>query len=117
MYSLHPGIVDTELFDGTYLKKFAPGWAIRMLFKVISDLPKFLLISFDLNKFYLQTPQQGAVTILYASLSPKLEKHGGTYISNCQIMPACDLAYSTNLQDKLFEYSKSLLDIKVFGKE
>ncbi|KAF2904225.1 hypothetical protein ILUMI_01956 [Ignelater luminosus] len=96
VYSLHPGIVDTELFDGTYLKKLAPGWAIRMLFK---------------------TPQQGAVTILYASLSHKLENHSGTYLSNCHIMPPCELAYSTNLQDKLFEYSKSLLGIKLFGKE
>lgn len=34
--SVHPGVVDTQLFDGTFLKKVAP-WIPKLLFKVTLD--------------------------------------------------------------------------------
>lgn len=34
-FALHPGVVNTELFDGTTLKTFAP-WVPKLFFKVRS---------------------------------------------------------------------------------
>lgn len=35
-YAVHPGVVDTQLFDDTSLKKIAP-WIPKLLFKVKSN--------------------------------------------------------------------------------
>lgn len=64
---------------------------------------------------YFQEPQQGAIPIIYAALSPELENKGGTYIHNCKIFSTSEAAKSIDLQEKLFEFTKKLLDIKSFG--
>ncbi|KAF5296970.1 hypothetical protein FQR65_LT10122 [Abscondita terminalis] len=64
-----------------------------------------------------QTVWEGSVSIVYTSLGILLERATGVYISNCQITPMGSLAYSTNLQKKLFDFTNNLLGIDEFGKQ
>ncbi|XP_063927563.1 retinol dehydrogenase 12 [Zophobas morio] len=93
-HSVHPGIVNTELFDGTYLKNLVP-WVPSLVFK---------------------TPEQGAVPIIHSCVSPRLEGRGGTYIHNCRIFATSETAKSEDLQEKLFNFTKDLLKIDDFGR-
>lgn len=34
LHSVHPGLVDTDLFEGHLFKKISP-WAVKLFFKVI----------------------------------------------------------------------------------
>ncbi|XP_018565159.1 retinol dehydrogenase 11-like [Anoplophora glabripennis] len=92
VHSVHPGIVNTELFDGTTLKNIAP-WVPALFFK---------------------SPEDGATSVVHACLSKELEGNGGTYIMNCQVCPTSKLADSILLQKKLFEFSNVLLNIQNF---
>lgn len=65
VYAVHPGIVDTELFDGTAFKKIFP-WFPKLLFKA---------------------PEKGAMPIVHAAISPLIENRSGIYISNCRETP------------------------------
>ncbi|XP_076273427.1 uncharacterized protein LOC143204630 [Rhynchophorus ferrugineus] len=93
IHSVHPGIVNTELFNGTSLKKLAP-WVPNLFFK---------------------TPEQGAMPILYACLSPDLEGKGGTYIDNCQVISPSNSALDKDVQEKLFSFTKNLLNIEKYS--
>ncbi|KAF5294525.1 hypothetical protein FQA39_LY13379 [Lamprigera yunnana] len=95
-YSVHPGIVNTDLFKHWYIKK---------------------AFGSHILGFFFKTTKQGATSIVYTCLSTKMEIATGTYISNCQIVPMSALAYSTDLQHKLFDFTKNLLNIKQFGVE
>ncbi|CAG9762072.1 unnamed protein product [Ceutorhynchus assimilis] len=90
VHSVHPGLVDTGLFNDTNMKTVAP-WLPSLFFK---------------------TPERGAYPIIHACLSPVLEGKGGTYIDNCQVVPASDRAENVELQEKLFSFTKKLLDIE-----
>lgn len=96
VYSVHPGIVDTDLFENTMFRKAFP-WVMKLLFK---------------------TPEKGAVSILYACFDRDLEKRGGLYISNC--IEGISNRFSKNLQHqiKLFKLSCDLVGVSIeeFGK-
>ncbi|KAJ8936785.1 hypothetical protein NQ318_009001 [Aromia moschata] len=92
-HSVHPGMVNTDLFNGTVLKSLAP-WVPALFFK---------------------DPQQGAIPIVYACLSSDLEGKGGTYITNCQVTASSKITYSIELQERLFNITKKLLKIEQFG--
>ncbi|KAL3266682.1 hypothetical protein HHI36_010843 [Cryptolaemus montrouzieri] len=94
VHSVHPGIVNTELFDGTHLKNVAP-WLPNLIFK---------------------TPEEGAIPIVHACLSPKLERKGGTYIHNCKIFPASELARDEELQKRMFDFTNTLIGVEKFGQ-
>lgn len=91
-HCVHPGIVNTDLFNDTNLKKFVP------------VIPALLF----------KSPEQGAIPIIYACLSPKLEGKGGTYIHNCKIFKASSSTNSEELQKKLFDVTNKLLSIPDF---
>lgn len=63
-----------------------------------------------------QTPEQGAVPIVYACLESSLEGNGGNYISNCEINNVTSDARSAHLQEKLFAFTTKQLNIQEFGK-
>lgn len=92
-YSVHPGVVDTDLFEGTSIKRYSQ-WMMSLLFK---------------------RPEEGATSILHTCLSPRLETEGGAYISNCR--KASDSAASRNKddQEKLFKVTCDMLNVKNFG--
>lgn len=95
-YSVHPGIVDTDLFEKTMFKKAFP-WAMKLFFK---------------------TPAKGAVPILFACFDKSIERRGGLYISNCTEGISNKFSKKLDHQKKLFEISCELVGIEVnnFGK-
>ncbi|XP_063363332.1 retinol dehydrogenase 11-like [Cydia amplana] len=88
-YSVHPGIVDTDLFNGTLFRTVFP-WAMRLFFK---------------------SPEKGAVSILHACFNKDLEKKGGLYISNCVEGISNKFSKNVEHQKKLFEMSCDLVKI------
>ncbi|KAK7868685.1 hypothetical protein R5R35_006976 [Gryllus longicercus] len=84
-YSLHPGVVNTELsrhFDTAYFK--GGQW--------IFD---------NIGKLFLKTPEQGAQTTIYCAVSEEAEKETGLYYSDCRVVQprpqACDMQVSERL--------------------
>lgn len=93
VHSVHPGIVNTDLFDGTYVKTFF-WWILPYIFK---------------------SPKRGAQSIVHACLSSDLEGKGATYISNCTVKPQIEKALDKELQKKLFDFTKKLVNVENFG--
>lgn len=91
--SVHPGVVDTELFEHTASTSI--GWFKKIFFK---------------------NAEEGSRTITYAAISPRIENKGGAYLSNCRMMRSHALAKDKSMCKKLFEYSCEILKIKDFGK-
>ncbi|RZF33440.1 hypothetical protein LSTR_LSTR014447 [Laodelphax striatellus] len=94
VFAVHPGIVDTDIFNGTLLKILFP-WLIKLLFK---------------------TPEQGSYPILHAALSTDVIKKGGCYISNCQIARVNKAVYSSTQRRLLDRYCRACLGISKFGQ-
>lgn len=69
-----------------------------------------------IKKLFFKTPEQGSRTIVHAAISPKLEQHGGSYLSNCRITKMGDMAYNDAECEKLFGYTCALLKIQNFLK-
>ena len=67
------------------------------------------------NKFNFQTPEQGAITTVYACISPDVEGKGGDYLSNCRNGDVSSIANNTQVQDKLWDVMLSLLKVEKFG--
>lgn len=91
--SLHPGVVDTELFEHT--ASTSVGWFKKIFFK---------------------SAEEGSRTIAYAAISPRIENKGGAYLSNCRFVKSHPMAKDSPLCKKLFEYTCDILKIKEFGK-
>ncbi|XP_050450587.1 dehydrogenase/reductase SDR family member on chromosome X-like [Cataglyphis hispanica] len=81
VYSVHPGLVKTDLFKDTLLGR-----------------NKWLMIAW-------KTPDQGAISIIYAALNKDIERKGGIYISNCKEAAPPPLALEEQIQKQLFELS------------
>ncbi|XP_025407370.1 dehydrogenase/reductase SDR family member on chromosome X-like isoform X2 [Sipha flava] len=84
--AVHPGVVNTELFKDTFLKMTAP-WILR---------------------FICKTPEEGARSIAYASVSPRLEGCGG-YYGNCQPLKNLPYADDEETQKKLYDTSMAMV--------
>lgn len=81
VYSVHPGIVGTDLFKDTMLGR-----------------NKWLMIGW-------KTPDQGAIPIIYAALNKDIERKGGIYISNCKEAAFPPVALEEQVRKQLFELS------------
>ncbi|XP_011646897.1 dehydrogenase/reductase SDR family member on chromosome X-like isoform X2 [Pogonomyrmex barbatus] len=90
VYSVHPGIVKTDLFKETILgnKK----WAMAAW----------------------KTSDQGATSIIYAAINKDIEKKGGIFISNCIELTVPLLAHDERVQKRLFELSLEQVQLKDF---
>ncbi|XP_076641405.1 retinol dehydrogenase 12 [Halictus rubicundus] len=82
VYSVHPGIVCTDLFVHTFIWKY-----------------KLLL------QFIFKNPKQGATSIVYAAVNKAIENKGGIYISNCLPSPQHPDTLDSSVQDKLMDLS------------
>ncbi|XP_015177375.1 PREDICTED: dehydrogenase/reductase SDR family member on chromosome X-like [Polistes dominula] len=90
VYAVHPGIVNTNLFDYSYLKRL-----------------KFL------NKYTMKTPEQGATSIVYAATNDKIKEHGGIYINNCiEDKNVNPLVYDKFTQEELLRISLEQVQLK-----
>ncbi|XP_032683277.1 retinol dehydrogenase 12-like isoform X1 [Odontomachus brunneus] len=81
IYSVHPGIVKTDLFNNSYVSKV-----------------KLLMIGF-------KTPEQGAIPIVYTAVNKDIEKKGVLYISNCRENAVLPVVLDTKIQQQLFNLS------------
>lgn len=94
-YAVHPGIVDTDLFEKSNFNKFP--WLKKMFFK---------------------SPEKGAVSILYACFDEDILSKGGLYISNCKEGFSNRFSKNGSHQEKLFKLSCDLVGIEThtFGR-
>lgn len=89
-YSLHPGVIATELsryLSDTYFKSAT--WMFR-----------------NLLRLFLKTPEQGAETTIYCSVNEDLAKDNGLYYSDCN-----EKTPSKNAQN--MEDAKRLWDVSL----
>ncbi|BES90699.1 short chain dehydrogenase [Nesidiocoris tenuis] len=93
VHCVHPGIVNTDLFDGTLLKKTMP-WVLTRICK---------------------TAEKGAVSVLHACISPQLDDKTGTYSSNCRIVEPGRNARSRHLRHRIFNKTLENLGLEHFG--
>lgn len=91
IYSVHPGLVATELFNHMSLRNFL-----------------------SMFTFMIKTPEQGATPIVYAAISEEVKDHGGIYISNCKEESVHSLALDKSIQERLFELSLDQVHLKDF---
>uniref|UniRef100_A0A336M6I2 CSON010875 protein n=1 Tax=Culicoides sonorensis TaxID=179676 RepID=A0A336M6I2_CULSO len=91
VYAVHPGVVNTELFDVT-------GMAAIPWFRAI----------------FFKTPEQGSRTVVYAAIDPKLEGRGGGYFSNCMVFPLNAYVKDQKKCEQLYNISCELLQLKNF---
>ncbi|KZC04431.1 PREDICTED: retinol dehydrogenase 12-like [Dufourea novaeangliae] len=89
VYSVHPGIVFTDLFVHSFV------WKCKTL-----------------AQHLFKTPQQGAVSIAYAAVNQAVEHSGGTYISNCLPSPVNPDAVDVSVQSKLIDLSLEQVQLK-----
>ncbi|XP_015603425.1 dehydrogenase/reductase SDR family member on chromosome X [Cephus cinctus] len=94
-YAVHPGIVNTDLFNDTLLSKYFK-WLLPLIFK---------------------TPTEGATPIVYAAVSKSVEERGGIYISNCKESPVNPLVSDASILDRLFELSLKQVRLNDFFQE
>lgn len=67
-------------------------------------------------KKFIQKPEAGSRTIVYAAISPYLEGKGGTYLSNCYFDRAHKKTKDEKEMQKLFELTCDMLKIQKFGE-
>ncbi|XP_073983951.1 retinol dehydrogenase 11-like [Rhodnius prolixus] len=92
--AVHPGIVNTDLFNGTPLKRWFP-WILKFICKDVDA---------------------GAISVLAPCISSKFNKKGGIYISNCTAKTPSKLGQDIVLQKELLKYSLKVLSISKFGE-
>ncbi|XP_026056760.1 retinol dehydrogenase 12 [Carassius auratus] len=90
VYSLHPGVVQSELFRN--LSK-----PVQIAVKVFSPFTK--------------TTIQGAQTTIYCAVEPKLDKESGGYYSDCAPAQCSREALDDEMAQKLWELSCQMLGI------
>lgn len=114
VHSVHPGIVNTDLFEGTPIKNLLP-FVPALIFKVFLFQRVNLIFVYGWINIF-QTPVEGATPLVYCAVSPKIEGRGGTYISNCKQNSTSQEANLPDLRERLFDYSKRLCGIDEYGK-
>ncbi|XP_076676398.1 retinol dehydrogenase 12 [Andrena cerasifolii] len=90
-YSVHPGIILTELFMHSYLWRFK-----------------------SIIKFFLKAPKDGATSIVYAAINKAIENSGGAYITNCRPTSVNPDVLDPSIQDQLLELSLQQAQLKDF---
>jgi hypothetical protein len=65
--------------------------------------------------FNIQTPGQGAETIIHACLAPGLEGRGGSYLSNCRETAVSSKASCQEVQNKLWSVMLSCIEAEKFA--
>ncbi|KAH8407344.1 hypothetical protein KR215_006701, partial [Drosophila sulfurigaster] len=110
--SLHPGVVDTELFRNVRFinnNKFGE-YVYRKINRVIimNNYFTFRALKCIAKPFirpFIKTPKSGAQTTLYAALHPDLEGVTGLYFSDCRPKNASNAA--TNEETAKFLWAES----------
>uniref|UniRef100_A0A7N4V2N9 Polyprenol dehydrogenase n=1 Tax=Sarcophilus harrisii TaxID=9305 RepID=A0A7N4V2N9_SARHA len=86
-----PGVVNTDLYKHVF-------W----LTKLVKSLTSWLLF---------KTPDEGAITSIYAAVAPELEGVGGCYLYHEKIIKSSNVTYDEDLQRKLWAESCKMVGI------
>jgi NAD(P)-dependent dehydrogenase (short-subunit alcohol dehydrogenase family) len=89
-YALHPGVVNTHIWDG-----------VKGAARIFIWLLKLFMIS----------PEKGAETIIFLATQPKLESKSGKYFKKCKVAKTAPIAESAELREKLWAISEKLVKI------
>lgn len=111
LHCAHPGIVDTDIFKTTPV--FG---SLNFLRRLILKVTFLTLHKQIFECQFSQTPERGSRTIVYAAITPEIEGHGGTYLSNCCTDKAHQLAADQKECKKFFHFTCNLLKIDDFLK-
>lgn len=90
VYSLHPGVVQSELFR---------------------NLSKPVQIAVRVFSPFTKTTIQGAQTTIYCAVEPKLDNESGGYYSDCAPAQCSREALDDQMAQKLWELSCQMLGI------
>lgn len=94
MYSLHPGIIKTEL--GRHIRP-SIHWALHWLLNVIG--------------WFIKTPEQGAQTTIYCAVDEKCADETGLYYSECEVKEPSKEANDEEAAKKLWDASLKLVGL------
>jgi NAD(P)-dependent dehydrogenase (short-subunit alcohol dehydrogenase family) len=90
VYALHPGVVNTNIWDG------AKG---------------FLGLIVWILKVFMITPEKGAETTIYLATQPKLEQKSGLYFKKCKVAKTAPIADDAGARNQLWDISERLVNI------
>ncbi|XP_021945384.1 short-chain dehydrogenase TIC 32, chloroplastic isoform X2 [Folsomia candida] len=85
--SLHPGVIVSDLWN---------------------NMPSVVVAIVNMFKWMLRTTEDGAKTVIYTALSPKLEGVGGVYINSCEIVQPVSQVSDISIQKRLWDKSLEL---------
>ncbi|KAF2359971.1 NAD(P)-binding domain [Trinorchestia longiramus] len=99
-YSLHPGVVMTEII----LKdpSSAPFWKIALV-----SFLKFLSVLF----IPVKNPEEGAQTTIYCAVDDAVADQSGLYYSDCKMVPASEAGRNHSYAAKLWAASESAVNL------
>ncbi len=89
-YALHPGVVNTNIWDG------AKG---------------FLGLIVLALKLFMITPEKGAETTIYLATQPKLEQKSGLYFKKCKVAKTAPIAQDARARNQLWDISEKLVNV------
>ena len=89
-YALHPGVVNTNIWDG-----------MTGVGRILIWFLKLIMI----------TPEKGAETTIYLATQPKLEKKSGKYFIKCKVAKNSVVADDVDARNKLWAISEKLVKI------
>jgi len=90
-YALHPGVVNTNIWDGT-----------KGITKLIIGIMKIFMI----------TPEKGAETTIYLATELRLEPKSGLYFKKCKVNKPAPIAEDTAARQRLWDISEKLTGSK-----
>lgn len=98
-YSLHPGVIATEL--GRHLDKtYFPG--LRWLWRIF-------------GRFFIKTPEQGAQTTIYCAIDETAGSQSGLYYADCK--PVTPSKNAQNMDDarQLWNISLNMVNLPEYN--
>ncbi|XP_066923113.1 retinol dehydrogenase 11-like [Clytia hemisphaerica] len=90
-YSVHPGVVKTELYRDQ------------------KSITKFFMAPF---RVFMKTPEQGAATTLYCALEEGIEQHSGLYFADSKLASFPGKGFDEESAKNLWELSEELVKLK-----
>ena len=90
-YSLHPGVVKTELYRNQF------------------SITKFLFFP---ARLFMKSPEQGAATTLHCALTEDIEKHSGKYFADSKLASFHSKGFDKELAGNLWDLSERLVGLK-----
>ena len=99
-YSLHPGVVRTEL--GRYFVDLHGKW-----YRIVG------ILMYPLIWLIFKTPKQGAQTTIYCAVDEEIKDKSGRYYSDCKEKPLLEHARHDEDGEKLWKISEDTIKSKI----